>query len=182
MKFAEKNGRERLPRGAGVSLARRLAQHVGARAHGLDRREDGENSPIFAEITNRIRRDLSVSFMGSDAFNSPSAGLRDYGHHPQVGLLSHTCISRPADEHRWRDAGEASRHCDNHISTLSSYSASNFSVRARFETTIFQVKEQLTLDPDDATPVTDIPLRRLCAVTPGASILDLLNLFQVASL
>ena len=41
------------------------------------------------------------------------------------------------------------------------------------------MKEQLTLDPDDATPVTDIPLRRLCAVTPGASILDLLNLFQV---
>ena len=42
------------------------------------------------------------------------------------------------------------------------------------------MKEQLTLDPDDATPVADIPLRRLCAVTPGASILDLLNLFQVA--
>ena len=77
----------------------------------------------FAEIS-------SVSFAdGSDALNSPSAGLRDYGHHPQVGLLTHTCVSRPADEHRWRDAGEASRHCDNHISTLSSYSASNFSVR-----------------------------------------------------
>ena len=130
--ISPRSSREQLPRGAGVAPARGLAQHVGEHAHGLDRREDGENSPSsrieFAEIS-------SVSSEGSDALNSPSAGLRDHGHHPQMGLLTHTCVSRPADEHRRRDAGEASRHCDNHISTISSYSASNFSVRARSEAT-----------------------------------------------
>ena len=46
---------------------------------------------------------------------------------------------------------------------------------------VLLVKEQLTLDPDDAAPVASIPLRRLCAVTPTASILDLLNLFQAST-
>ena len=119
-KIAEKksprSSREELPRGAGVAPARGLAQHVGERAHGLDRREDGENPPRsyfeFAEIS-------SVPYTEtSDGLNSPSAGLRDDGHHPQVGLLAHTCASRPAYEHCWRNAGAASIRHDDHLHSL----------------------------------------------------------------
>ena len=40
------------------------------------------------------------------------------------------------------------------------------------------VKEHLILDPDDATPIASLRLRRPCVVHPTASIFDLLNLFQ----
>jgi metal transporter CNNM len=43
---------------------------------------------------------------------------------------------------------------------------------------VMLVKEHLMLDPDDAVPVAELPLRVPCAVLPTASILDLLNLFQ----
>jgi metal transporter CNNM len=40
------------------------------------------------------------------------------------------------------------------------------------------LKEQLLLDPDDATPVSSLHLRRPCVVPPSMSVFELLNLFQ----
>lgn len=43
---------------------------------------------------------------------------------------------------------------------------------------VLLVKEQLMLDPEDATPVALLPLRRPYFVTPSSSALDLLHLFR----
>ena len=40
------------------------------------------------------------------------------------------------------------------------------------------VKEHLKLDPDDATPVSSLRLRRPCVMAPSVSILEALNIFQ----
>jgi len=40
------------------------------------------------------------------------------------------------------------------------------------------VKEHLKLDPDEATPVGRLRLRRPCVMTPSTSILEALNMFQ----
>ena len=116
-KIAEKNRRE----------VAESSLHVAQVSHLLeDWRNTWENVrmvSIGAKMV-RIRRDhtwnspRSLPCHAPRNFNSPSAGLRDDGHHPQVGLLAHTCVSRPADERRWRDAGEASIRHDDHLHSL----------------------------------------------------------------
>ena len=108
---------------------------------------------------------------------------RERGHGPAddaapcpLGLLPRPRLPRPPLQ-RPRPAtrqGPLQRHAHSALPTPCSFPRR----AADSEHTACAAQDHLLLDPDDATPVRQLALRRPIAVTPATSIFDALNLFQ----